>query len=64
VYFMSQEGRTTVVRDGPKFEVLAKNDVDGMQMASLAAVEGDVLLRTETHLYRFGVAKEAAGGGR
>jgi hypothetical protein len=51
---MSQEGRTTVVEDGPKFKVLAKNDLDGMQMASPAAVEGDLLIRTDTHLYRAG----------
>jgi outer membrane protein assembly factor BamB len=63
VYFQSQEGRTTVVRDGPKFEVLSKNDVDGMQMASLAAADGDVILRTETHLYRFGNKEDAASGG-
>jgi outer membrane protein assembly factor BamB len=54
VYFLSQEGRTTVVEDGPKFKVLAKNDLDGMQMASPAAVEGDLLIRTDTHLYRAG----------
>jgi outer membrane protein assembly factor BamB len=54
VYFCSQEGRTTVLRDGPAFELLAENELDGMLMASPAAVDGDLLLRTDTHLYRIG----------
>jgi outer membrane protein assembly factor BamB len=63
VYFMSQEGRTTVIRDAATYEVLSKNDVDGMQMASLAAAGGDVILRTDTHLYRFGNKDDVAGDG-
>jgi outer membrane protein assembly factor BamB len=54
VYFCSQEGRTTVVAASDKFDVLAKNDLDGKLMASPAAVDGDLLLRTDTHLYRIG----------
>jgi outer membrane protein assembly factor BamB len=54
VYFCSQEGRTTVIAAGEKFEVLAKNDLDGKLMASPVAVAGDLLLRTDTHLYRIG----------
>lgn len=54
VYFCSQEGRTTVVAASDKFEVLAQNDLEGKLMASPAAVDGDLLLRTDTHLYRIG----------
>jgi outer membrane protein assembly factor BamB len=54
VYFCSQEGRTTVVAASDKFEVLAKNDLNGKLMASPAVVNGDLLLRTDTHLYRIG----------
>jgi outer membrane protein assembly factor BamB len=57
VYFLSQEGRTSVVADGPKFEVLAENDLDGMLMASPSAVQGDLVLRTDTHLYRVGTGR-------
>jgi outer membrane protein assembly factor BamB len=52
VYFWSHEGRTTVTADSEEFKVLARNDVDGMLMASPAAVDGDLVLRTDTHLYR------------
>ena len=43
-----------MVADSAEFEVLAKNDLDGMLMASPAAVEGDLVLRTDTSLYRVG----------
>jgi outer membrane protein assembly factor BamB len=52
VYFCSHEGRTTVIAASDKFEKLAENQLDGKLMASPAAVEGDLILRTDTHLYR------------
>jgi outer membrane protein assembly factor BamB len=52
VYFSSHEGRTTVVADAAEFESLAENDLDGMLMASPAVAEGDLVLRTDSHLYR------------
>jgi outer membrane protein assembly factor BamB len=58
VYFSSQEGRTTVVEDSGEFKVLARNDLDGMLMASPAAVDGDLVLRTDSHLYRVGTGPD------
>ena len=52
VYFCSHEGRTTVVAAADKFEVLAENELDGQLMASPGGAEGDLILRTDTHLYR------------
>ncbi len=63
VYFVSQEGRTTVVADSAEFHERAKNDLDGMQMASLAAVDGDFILRTDKNLYRISTAKQVPAGG-
>lgn len=54
VYFCNQEGRTTVVAAKPQFEVLAENELDGRFMASPAVAGGDLILRTEEHLYRIG----------
>ena len=51
VYFSSHEGRTTVIAASNKFKVLAKNALNGMIMASPAAVGGDLILRTDSHLY-------------
>lgn len=52
IYFHSREGITTVLRPGLKFEVLAKNPLDGRHMASLAAADGALFLRTDKALYR------------
>lgn len=54
VYFTSQDGRTTVVAASDKFEKLAENSLDGQLMASPAVVDGDLILRTDSHLYRVG----------
>ena len=52
IYASSSEGVTTVFAAGGKFEKLAENPLDGQLMASPVAVDGSLLLRTGTHLYR------------
>ncbi|MCA9230104.1 MAG: PQQ-binding-like beta-propeller repeat protein [Planctomycetales bacterium] len=54
LYFCNHEGRTTVIAPGDQYQELARNDLEGQLMASPAVVEGDLLLRTATHLYRIG----------
>ncbi len=52
IYFCDQDGKTTVIKPGGKFEQLAENTLDDGCMAS-PAVDGQALiLRTKTHLYR------------
>jgi len=52
VYFAGREGATLVIRSGPKFEVLAKNELDDGFDASPALVDGDIYLRGHKFLYR------------
>jgi outer membrane protein assembly factor BamB len=52
VYFSNHDGRTTVLADRDEFEVLAENELDGKHMASPAVIEGDLIMRTDSHLYR------------
>jgi outer membrane protein assembly factor BamB len=54
IYFCSQEGRTTVVADAAEYQELAANQLDGMHMASPAVTGEDLILRTDSHLYRIG----------
>ncbi len=51
VYFASESGRVTVVRAGPKFEVLARNDLGESLVASPALSQGCLFLRGDRHLY-------------
>jgi outer membrane protein assembly factor BamB len=51
VYFTSEEGLVTAVRAGPKFEMLGRNDVGELLVASPALAHGCVFLRGDKHLY-------------
>jgi len=41
------------IDDGPKFEVLATNELHEEVFATPASVGGDFLVRTEKHLFAF-----------
>ncbi|MCZ7637818.1 MAG: PQQ-binding-like beta-propeller repeat protein [Verrucomicrobia bacterium] len=60
LYFFSQEGKTTVLRPGRAYEVLATNQLDDGFMASPAVSGKAFFLRTKTHLYR--IESAAAAG--
>jgi outer membrane protein assembly factor BamB len=54
VYFLSEQGTTTVVRASKQFELVARNVLGERSLASLAAADGALFLRTDKHLYRIG----------
>jgi outer membrane protein assembly factor BamB len=60
IYCVSEDGDTFVIRAGPRFEVLAKNSLDEMCLATPGLARGSLLLRTASHLYR--VAAPPKGG--
>lgn len=59
VYFLSDSGVTTVVRPGPKFDVVAQNRLGEDCRASPALSRGCLFLRGQEHLYCI-----AAAGGK
>jgi outer membrane protein assembly factor BamB len=52
VYFLDEEGRTTVIDPGPAFRQVAVNSLDGAALASMAVASQSFFIRTATHLYR------------
>jgi outer membrane protein assembly factor BamB len=52
VYFQDEAGTGVVVKAGTRFEVLARNPLDEPSLASYAAADGALFIRTERHLYR------------
>jgi outer membrane protein assembly factor BamB len=54
VYFTGREGTTLVIRSGPTFEVLAKNQLNDGFDASPALVDNEILLRGYKFLYSLG----------
>lgn len=54
IYLTDEAGTTTVIAPGTRFSELASNKIDGQTLASLAAIDGAIFLRSDTHLYRIG----------
>jgi outer membrane protein assembly factor BamB len=52
IYFLNQDGETTVVQPGTTFKKLATNKLAGAHMASPAVVGDAIYLRTDRALYR------------
>lgn len=58
IYLLDEDGKTTVLAPGKKYEVLATNTLEGRTLATPAMVDHSVFLRTDTHLYRIEIAKK------
>ena len=54
IYFLSDDGKTTIVNAGPEFKVIAENGIDGKLQASMAVSQGNLYIRTEKQLYCIG----------
>lgn len=52
IYFVAEQGLTTVIAPGKEFRRLATNPLDGGLLASMAVSNGSLFLRTDSHLYR------------
>jgi outer membrane protein assembly factor BamB len=52
IYFFDDKGRSTVIKPGREYEVLATSELDDGFMASPAVDDGALFLRTRSHLYR------------
>ena len=54
IYITSEDGITTVMKAGPNFEILARNNLDDYSLSSVAISDGQLFLRTAQHLYCIG----------
>jgi outer membrane protein assembly factor BamB len=54
IYATSEDGVTSVVKAGEKFEVLAENDLKEYCLSSPAISDGQIFIRTTGHLYAIG----------
>jgi outer membrane protein assembly factor BamB len=52
IYFLSEEGESVVIAPGKEFKLLAKNQLDGQTLASMAVSNGSIYVRSQSHLYR------------
>ena len=54
IYITNEDGLTTVIKAGPKFEVLAENNLDDYCLSSVAISYGQIFIRTGKYLYCIG----------
>jgi outer membrane protein assembly factor BamB len=59
IYFLAEQGVTTVMTPGREPRRLATNTLDGGLLASMAIAAQSIFLRTDTHLYR--IAERPSG---
>ena len=64
IYFLAEQGVTTVIAPGREFRRLAANTLDGGLLASMAVSGGSLYVRTDRHLYRLVAAEGAEGAER
>lgn len=51
LFFLNEDGLTYVVKAGPEFEIVGRNDLQELSMACPAAVGDKLLIRTASKLY-------------
>jgi outer membrane protein assembly factor BamB len=54
IYFQNEAGDGFVVKADTRFEVLSKNPLGERSLASPAIIDGGIVIRTATHLWRIG----------
>jgi outer membrane protein assembly factor BamB len=59
LYVANEAGRSYVLKTGPKFEVVATNDLDGRILATPTVCGGKIFLRTDEQLYCIGETRGA-----
>jgi len=52
IYFLSETGEAVVLAPGKTYQELARNQLEGQTLASLAVARGSIFIRSQTHLYR------------
>jgi outer membrane protein assembly factor BamB len=64
VYFQDEHGTAIVIEAGPQFRELARNSWGGggRTFASYAILDGALIIRSETHLYRVESTASTTGG--
>jgi len=54
IYFVSDEGETTIIEASSDFKVLARNPLGEKVQATPAIAQGQIIIRTEKHLFCIG----------
>ena len=61
IYITNEDGLTSVIKAGPVFEILARNDFGDYTLSSPAVSEGQIFFRTAKFLYAIGKRTSGIG---
>lgn len=54
IYFLNEDGESVVISPGKQFNALARNQLNGRTLASMAISGSSIFIRSDTQLYRIG----------
>ena len=54
IFALNEDGTTYVIQAGREFQVIAKNPLDELALATPAIAKGSLFIRTATKIYRIG----------
>jgi outer membrane protein assembly factor BamB len=54
IYFLSEDGATTVIEPGGAYREIARSQLEGATLASMAVADHSIFIRSASHLYRIG----------
>jgi outer membrane protein assembly factor BamB len=54
IYITDEDGVTSVIRSGPRFELLSENDLQDYTLSSPAVSDGQIFVRTASFMYAIG----------
>jgi outer membrane protein assembly factor BamB len=54
IYFLSEKGKTTVIKDGGEFKILAENELNEKCVASPAISQKQIFIRSEKNIFCIG----------
>ena len=57
IYFLSEKGKTTVIKDGGEFKVLAENELNEKCIASPAVSQKQIFIRSEKNIFCIGPSR-------
>lgn len=61
VFMLSEDGNTYVLQAGPEFTMVGQNALNELTLATPAIVDGSLIIRTASKLYRIGRTGHTAG---
>ena len=60
VYFLNDNGEMHIVKAGPKYDLIAKNELNEKTFASPAISQGQIFVRGDNHLFSIGAPRSSS----